>query len=88
VLPSINIPPPVFVCAIEPQSTADEKALEAALGHLIREDPSLHVRIDEETGQRLISGMGELHLEIVHRKLVDDFRVFLYYSLLFRPCVI
>ena len=73
-LPTIGIPPPVFVCSIEPESSAEERNLEQALEHLQREDPSLKVLVDEETGQRLISGMGELHLEVVHAKLVNDMK--------------
>lgn len=68
-LESIQIPSPVFVCSIEPNSLSDEKPLDEALKMLQREDPSIHVQVDEETGQTLVSGMGELHLEIVRDRL-------------------
>ncbi|CAG8488835.1 4832_t:CDS:2 [Paraglomus occultum] len=74
-LPSIEIPAPVFVCAVEPATVSDEKPLQEALENVLREDPSLHVINDEETGQTLISGMGELHLEIVRDRLLNDFKV-------------
>jgi elongation factor G len=73
-LNNIDIPSPAFFSAIEPHSVSDEKAVEEALGHLTREDPSLKVWTDEESGQRLISGMGELHLEIVKDRLINDFK--------------
>ncbi|CAO3597905.1 unnamed protein product [Absidia cylindrospora] len=73
-LNNIDIPSPAFFSAIEPHSVSDEQAVEEALGHLTREDPSLKVWTDEESGQRLISGMGELHLEIVKDRLINDFK--------------
>ncbi|CAG8466251.1 10558_t:CDS:2 [Ambispora gerdemannii] len=74
-LPSIDIPAPVFFCAVEPISASEEKPLEEALKNILREDPSLHVHTDPESGQTLISGMGELHLEIVKDRLLNDFKV-------------
>ncbi|CAG8472898.1 13549_t:CDS:10 [Ambispora leptoticha] len=74
-LPSIDIPAPVFFCAVEPISVSEEKSLEEALKNILREDPSLHVHVDPESGQTLISGMGELHLEIVKDRLLNDFKV-------------
>ncbi|KAI8064714.1 P-loop containing nucleoside triphosphate hydrolase protein [Gongronella butleri] len=70
----IDIPSPAFFAAIEPHSVSDEPAVEEALQHLTREDPSLNVWTDEESGQRLLSGMGELHLEIVKDRLINDFK--------------
>jgi len=65
VLESIYFPEPVMQMAIEPMSTSDEKTLEDALASLASEDPSFRVGIDEESGQTLIRGMGELHLEVI-----------------------
>ncbi|KAG2176968.1 hypothetical protein INT43_007622 [Umbelopsis isabellina] len=70
----IDIPSPVFFMAIEPASASEEKPIEEALKKLLREDPSLHVWTDSESGQTLISGMGELHLEIVKDRLLNDFK--------------
>lgn len=70
----IDIPPPVFFASIEPHSLSEEKNLEAALALLLREDPSLQVSVDPDSGQTLLSGMGELHLEIARDRLVNDFK--------------
>ncbi|KAM0128783.1 hypothetical protein ACHAP3_008171 [Botrytis cinerea] len=70
----INVPPPVFFAAIEPHSLSEEKNVADILQLLLREDPSLHVNIDEESGQMQLSGMGELHLEIAKDRLVNDFK--------------
>jgi elongation factor G len=70
----IDVPPPVFFAAIEPHSLSEEKTVADILQILLREDPSLHVNIDEESGQMLLSGMGELHLEIARDRLVNDFK--------------
>lgn len=70
----INVPPPVFFASIEPHSLSEEKHLHEALALLLREDPSLHVTVDEDSGQTLLSGMGELHLEIARDRLVNDFK--------------
>ncbi|KAF9431885.1 Ribosome-releasing factor 2, mitochondrial [Entomortierella beljakovae] len=74
-LSGIKIPSPVFFASIEPMSTSDEKPVEEAIKALIREDPSLGVRTDEETGQTLLGGMGELHLEVAKERLISDFKV-------------
>ena len=68
-------PDPVLSRSIEPRSTADEEKLDSALGRLNEEDPTCSVKIDNETGQRLISGMGELHLEILVDRLVREFNI-------------
>jgi len=70
----INIPPPVFFASIEPMSLSEEKPVANALQILLREDPSLHVVTDIESGQTHLSGMGELHLEIACDRLVKDLK--------------
>ncbi|KAJ3271068.1 G elongation factor, mitochondrial 2 [Terramyces sp. JEL0728] len=74
-LHSINIPPPVFVRSCQVDSTSEEKALANALQQLLREDPSLSLTVNEETGQTLLSGMGELHLEIAGERLLEVYKV-------------
>ena len=66
----IEIPPPVFFAAVEARSLREERDVQEKLALLLREDPSLHVHKDEDTGQTLLSGMGELHLEIASDRLV------------------
>jgi elongation factor G len=73
-LKPIDVPPPVFFASIEPASLSEQKSVEEALAILLREDPSLHITVDEESGQTLISGMGELHLEIARDRLVKDLK--------------
>jgi len=72
VLERLEFPEPVISMAIEPRTNADKQRMGEALSTLRREDPSFRYRYDSETGQTLISGMGELHLEIVRNKLVRD----------------
>ena len=74
-LESITFPEPVISVAIEPRSKADQDKLADALGRLSDEDPTFRVRVDEQTGQTLISGMGELHLEVLTDRMVREFRV-------------
>ena len=74
VLESIPRPPPVFFMTVEPHSLKDTRNVESALESLLREDPSLHVRIDPESGQTVLGGMGELHLEIASEKLLNTFK--------------
>jgi len=74
-LEKINFPVPVVRVAIEPKTTADQDKLTQALERLALEDPSFNVLVDKETGQTLIAGMGELHLEVLVRRLYDDFNV-------------
>ncbi|KAK9449923.1 P-loop containing nucleoside triphosphate hydrolase protein [Limtongia smithiae] len=71
----IAVPQPVFFASIEPKTVSDARPLEQGLETLLREDPSLHVTIDKETGQTQLSGMGELHLEIASDRLVNDLKV-------------
>lgn len=73
-LQPIDVPPPVFVVRISPKGPGDTRGMNAALDILLREDPSLHLSYDEEAGQHLLSGMGELHLEIATNRLVDDLK--------------
>jgi len=75
VLESLVLPEPVITKVVEPASSADRDKLRAALERLAFEDPSFVVREDEETGQWLIAGMGELHLEIKQHRLEQDFRL-------------
>jgi elongation factor G len=71
----IRFPQPVFVRSVEAKSVSAEKELTQALESLLREDPSLTVHTNEETGQLLLSGMGELHLEIAGERLLDTYKV-------------
>ena len=75
VLESMSFPEPVIRVAIEPKTKADQDKLAEALGRLAEEDPTFRVYTDEETGQTIISGMGELHLEIIVDRLQREFRV-------------
>ena len=75
VLEKLESPEPVITMSIEPRSNADKQRLGEALGVLRREDPSFRYSYDQETGETIISGMGELHLEIVRNKLVRDLGV-------------
>jgi elongation factor G len=75
ILESIDFPEPVISIAIEPKSKADQEKLGLSLQKLATEDPSFKVRTDEETGQTIISGMGELHLEIIVDRLLREFNV-------------
>ena len=75
VLESLTFAEPVISLAVEPRSGGDKDALEAALAKLERDDPTFRHRTDEETGQTLISGMGELHLEVLVHRLERDFHV-------------
>jgi elongation factor G len=74
-LESMTFPEPVISVAIEPKTKADQEKVSTALGKFMREDPSFRVRQDEETGQTIISGMGELHLEIVVDRMLREFKV-------------
>jgi elongation factor G len=75
VLESMSFPEPVISVAIEPKTKADQDKLSQALQRLVEEDPTFRVSSDEETGQTLIAGMGELHLEIIVDRLLREFRV-------------
>jgi elongation factor G len=73
VLETLEFPDPVIAIAIEPKTKADEEKLDTALRKITREDPSFRVKVDRDTGQTLISGMGELHLEIIVDRLSREF---------------
>jgi elongation factor G len=75
VLETMQIPEPVIDVAIEPKTKADRDTLSQALAKLAKEDPSFRVATDEETGQTIISGMGELHIEIIVDRLTREFKV-------------
>jgi elongation factor G len=75
VLENITFPEPVISVAIEPRTTADQERMSDALHKLADEDPTFRVRVDEETGQTIISGMGELHLEILIDRMLREFHV-------------
>ncbi len=75
ILESIQFPEPVISVAIEPKTKADQERLSVSLAKLAQEDPSFRVSYDEETGQTIISGMGELHLEIIVDRLLREFKV-------------
>lgn len=75
VLEAMNFPEPVIGLAVEPKTQADMEKLGMALGKLAEEDPTFRVKTDEDTGQTIISGMGELHLEIIVDRLRREFKV-------------
>lgn len=74
-LESITFPEPVIYVAIEPKTTADQEKMGEALRKLSEEDPTFRVRTDETTGQTIISGMGELHLDVLVDRMLREFRV-------------
>jgi len=74
-LEDIKFPEPVISVAIEPKTKADQDKMSEALHKLSEEDPTFHVRTDEDTGQTIISGMGELHLEVLVDRMLREFRV-------------
>ena len=74
-LETISFPEPVISVAIEPNTTADQDKMSEALRKLSEEDPTFHVRSDQDTGQTIISGMGELHLEVLVDRMLREFRV-------------
>jgi elongation factor G len=75
ILEAIRFPEPVISVAIEPRTTADQDRMSQALGRLSEEDPTFRVRSDPESGQTLISGMGELHLEVIVDRMLREFKV-------------
>ena len=75
ILESMEFPEPVISVAIEPKTKADQERLSIALGKLAQEDPSFKVSYDSDTGQTIISGMGELHLDIIVDRLLREFKV-------------
>ena len=75
ILENITFPEPVIDVAIEPKTKADQEKMSLSLAKLSEEDPTFRSRTDEETGQTIISGMGELHLEIIVDRLLREFKV-------------
>ncbi|MGW3467561.1 elongation factor G [Saccharopolyspora sp. NPDC000995] len=75
VLESMTFPAPVIEVAIEPKTKADQEKLSTAIQKLAEEDPTFQVKLDEETGQTIIKGMGELHLEVLVNRMRTDFKV-------------
>src|SRR5699024_9380661 len=75
ILERMEFPEPVISVAVEPKSKADQEKMGLALGRLAQEDPSFRVKTDEETGQTIISGMGELHLDIIVDRMRREFKV-------------
>ena len=75
ILESMTFPEPVIEVAIEPKTKADQDKLAIALGRLAEEDPTFRVKTDEESGQTLIAGMGELHLDVLVDRMVREFKV-------------
>jgi elongation factor G len=75
ILEKMTFPKPVISVAIEPRTVADQDKLHEALNRLSQEDPTFTVRTDEQTGQTIISGMGELHLEVLVDRMLREFRV-------------
>jgi elongation factor G len=75
VLESMTFPDPVIQVAIEPKTKADQEKLGVAIQKLAEEDPTFQVKLDEETGQTIIAGMGELHLEVLVNRMRTDFKV-------------
>jgi len=75
ILESIKFPEPVISVAIEPRTEADQDKMSDALNRLAEEDPTFKVKTDEETGQTIISGMGELHLEVLVERMLREFKV-------------
>jgi elongation factor G len=74
-LESMDFPEPVIHIAVEPKTKSDQDKMGTAIGKLVQEDPTLRVRTDEETGQTILSGMGELHLEIIIDRMKREFKV-------------
>ncbi|NMA17761.1 MAG: elongation factor G [Clostridiaceae bacterium] len=74
-LESMEFPEPVIAVAIEPKSKASQEKLDVALMKLAEEDPTFRTRVDKETGQMIVSGMGELHLEVIVERLLREFKV-------------
>jgi elongation factor G len=75
ILESMTFPEPVISVAVEPKSKADQEKLSTAIQRLADEDPTFRVNLDEETGQTIISGMGELHLEVLVNRMKSDYKV-------------
>lgn len=75
ILEQITFPDPVISIAVEPKTKADQEKMGTAIARLVEEDPTLHVKSDEETNQTILSGMGELHLDIIIDRMKREFKV-------------
>lgn len=75
VLAGLEIPSPVFFCSVEAPSVSSQKDLDYALECLQREDPSLSAKLNPDTGQTILCGMGELHLEIVQNRILTEYGI-------------
>ena len=75
VLESIDFPKPVIEVAVEPKTKVDQEKMGMALAKLAQEDPTFNVRTDIDSGQTIISGMGELHLEIIVDRMMREYKV-------------
>ena len=75
ILERMEFPEPVISVAVEPKTKADQEKMGLALGRLAQEDPSFRVHTDEESGETIISGMGELHLDIIVDRMKREFKV-------------
>ena len=75
ILEKMEFPDPVIEVAVEPKSTADQDKMGVAISRLVAEDPSLRVKVDHETGQTILAGMGELHLDIIVDRMKREFKV-------------
>ena len=75
ILPGVKMPPPVFFCSIAAEEEGREKDLENVLKAITKEDPSYSASLDEETGQLLVTGQGELHLEILRDRIISDYKL-------------
>jgi elongation factor G len=75
ILERMEFPDPVIEVAVEPKSKADQEKMSVAIQRLVAEDPSLRVKVDEESGQTILAGMGELHLEIIVDRMKREFKV-------------
>jgi elongation factor G len=75
ILVKMDFPDPVIEVAVEPKTAADQEKMGLAIGRLVAEDPSLRVKVDQESGQTVLAGMGELHLEIIVDRMKREFKV-------------
>ena len=75
ILDGVPLPPPVFFCTIEAENSREQKQLESILENLSREDPSIQVKVDSDQGTAVVSGQGELHLEILRDRIEIEYGI-------------
>lgn len=75
ILAGVPVPEPVFLCSVEAPTPSQQKLLDNALTCLLKEDPSLRMKVDDETGQTILMGMGELHMEVVKERITSEYGV-------------